>query len=249
MRRRAGRPGPAHGGARPRLSGLQGGVVRGRHAPCRALPCRAVRRTRPRQVHGSAAAARRVHPGEADGRLPGRRGRGQPGPAGAPGGPRLGLGAGLGVHHGQAHRGPDRVLHVDVRAVPRPLRALDQEARVPPDTPQGRPTARPGRQVLVRVPAAHPRTSRTRLARPPRQAVAEDPAAAREGPRGAAIRPRRCPRTRHTAPGCTGTTSGPACAGRAPTRTHTRPCSSSRLWGTCSSRRSCTTSWSCGPRS
>ena len=118
VRRRAGRPGAAHGGARARLSGQQGGVVRGRRAARRPLPCRAVRRPGPRPVHGPAAAARRLHPGEADGRLPGRRGRGQPGPAGASGRPRLGLGAGLGVRHGRAHRGPDRLLHLDVRARP-----------------------------------------------------------------------------------------------------------------------------------
>ena len=130
------------------------------------LPCGPVRRAGAGAVRAADAAARRVHAGAADGRLPRRRRRGQPGPAGAPGRPRLGLGAGLGVRHGQAHRGPDRLLHLDVGPVPGPLRALDQEADGAPDPPQGRPAPRPGRQVLVRVPAAHARAARARLARP-----------------------------------------------------------------------------------
>lgn len=72
--------------------------------------------------------------------------------------------------------------------------------------------------------------------------------APRRSPPTATRRP-RCAPTRPTARGCTGTTSGPGCAARAPTRTHTRPCSSSRPWGTRSSRRSSATAWSSGHHS
>jgi hypothetical protein len=182
VRGRVGGPLAPHGRPGARLPRHQGGVVRGRVPARGPLPRRALRRPGPRPVHGPAAAAGRVHPGEAHGRLPGGRGRGQPGPAGAPGGARLGLGAVLGVRHRRAHGGPDRLLHVDVRAVPRPLRALDQQAPDPAHPAPRRPTPRPGRQVLVRVPAAHARAARTRLARPPGQALAEDPGTRREDP-------------------------------------------------------------------
>ena len=46
----------------------------------------------------------------------------------------------------RAYRGPDRVLHVDVRAVPRPPRPLDQGAPEAAHPARGRPTPRPGRQ-------------------------------------------------------------------------------------------------------
>ncbi len=155
-----------HGRPGARLSRQQGGVVRGRLPADGPLPRRALRRPGPRQVDCPAATAWRVHPGEAHGRLPGGRGRGQPGPARAPRGPRLGLGAVLGVRHRRAHPGPHRLLHLDVRAVPRPLRALDQQAPDPAHPAPRRPAPEPGRQVLVRVPAAHARAARTRLARP-----------------------------------------------------------------------------------
>ncbi|MCE0447781.1 alpha/beta fold hydrolase [Streptomyces tricolor] len=74
-------------------------------------------------------------------------------------------------------------LHLDLRAVPRPLRALGQRAREASDAPPGGPAPRPGRQVLVRVPAAHAAPAGTGLARPARQALAEDPGAGRAGPR------------------------------------------------------------------
>ncbi|MGH1556066.1 alpha/beta fold hydrolase [Streptomyces sp. L7] len=89
--------------------------------------------------------------------------------------------------HRRAHEGPYRLLHVDVRALPRPLRALDQQASDPAHPAPRRPTPGPGRQVLVRVPPAHARAARTRLARPARQTLAEDPGTRREGT------PRRLP--------------------------------------------------------
>ncbi|CAO0825726.1 hypothetical protein SMICM17S_06467 [Streptomyces microflavus] len=216
LRRRTGRRGPADGGAGARIPGQQGGLVRGRRAARRAVARRAVRRPGPRQVDSAQAAARRLHPGEADRRLPRGDRRRQPGPAGPCGRARLGVRAVLGVRHGRADRGQDRLLHLDVGPLPGPLRALDQTADGPAHPPPGRPAARPGRQVLVCLHAPYAGAAGAGLARAPRQAVARDPPAAGEGARGRL--PDRLPARRRGARGLALPGQRPRPAGQAARR-------------------------------
>ena len=226
MRRRDGRRAAADGRAGARLSGLQGGVVRGRRAARRALPRRAVRRAGPRPVDGAAAAARRVHAGEADGRLPRGRRRGQPRRTGAPGGPRLGVGPVAGnsspsrapraaSRPSPRCRGPRSTTSATgsngTRSGPRPVRPPSSSARAPSPGTCTCCTPRCCRSWPGAVPSAGAgRGSWSGWRRCPR----------------ATTRRRRCAPTPHTAPGCTATTYGRACAGPVTTPTRTRRCSS-----------------------
>src|SRR5690606_9327770 len=76
------------------------------------------------------------------------------------------------------------LLHVDVRPVVGPLRALDRTPGEAADPTPGGPAAGPGRQVLVRVPAAHARAAGAGLARAARRGLAAAARTPRDGAPG-----------------------------------------------------------------